>query len=54
MIIPNFCPQDPIKDMSKWPAIILAVNRIANVIGRIMSLIVSIIARNGIKIKGIL
>jgi len=40
-----------IKDMNKWSAIILAVNQIANVIGRIVSLIVLMITMNGIKIK---
>jgi len=50
IIIPNFCLEDPIKDMNKWPAIMLAVNRIANVIGRILSLIVAIVTMNGIKI----
>jgi len=48
----NFCPEDPIEDpiKSKWPAIISAINRTANVIGRIMCLIVS---TNDIKRKGV-
>jgi len=46
-------PDEPNKERSKCPAIILAVNRIANVKGRIIKLINSIITRNGINIKGV-
>jgi hypothetical protein len=38
---------------NKCPAIILAVNRILKVIGRIIFLIVSIITIKGIRIKGV-
>jgi len=51
IIIPNFCLEGLIKDVSKWPAIIFAINRIANVIGRIRSIIVSMIVINGIELK---
>lgn len=47
------CPEDPRSDRSKWPAIILAVNRIDKVIGRIISLIDSIITMNGINKAGV-
>jgi len=44
IIVPHFCPENILlKISSKWPAIILTVNRIADVTGRIMSLIVSMI-----------
>lgn len=46
-------PDDPKRDRSRWPAIIFAVSRIANVIGRITNLIDSIITINGIRIKGV-
>lgn len=41
------------KVISKWPAIILAVKRIAKVVGRMIFLIVSIKTINGIKIVGV-
>jgi len=41
-MIPNDWPEDPIKDINKCPAIMLAINRMARVIGRIINLIVSI------------
>lgn len=47
------CPEEPNKDSSKWPAIILAVKRIARVNGRIINLIDSIITIKGIRIKGV-
>jgi len=53
MIILNFCPEDPIRDINKCPAIILAINRIVNITRRIIRLIVSITVINGIKIKGV-
>lgn len=46
-------PDDPSKVKSKWPAIILAVNRIAKVRGRIISLIDSIKTMKGIRIGGV-
>jgi hypothetical protein len=45
-------PEFPNKVIRRWPAIILAVNRIAKVPGRMIFLIVSIITRNGNKIDG--
>lgn len=48
-----FCPRDPNKDNNKWPAIILAVNRIAKVRGRIISLIDSITTMKGINKIGV-
>lgn len=42
------------KTNNKWPAIILAVSRIAKVSGRIKFLIVSISTMNGIRINGVL
>lgn len=47
------CPEDPKRDRSKWPAIILAVSRIDRVIGRIINLIDSIITINGISSVGV-
>lgn len=47
------CPDDPSNDRSKWPAIILAVRRIERVIGRIISLIDSIITIKGIRGIGV-
>lgn len=47
------CPEDPKRDNNKWPAIILAVSRIDKVIGRIISLIDSIITINGINRAGV-
>lgn len=47
------CPEDPRRDKSKWPAIILAVSRIERVIGRIINLIDSIITINGINNVGV-
>lgn len=41
------------KVINKWPAIILAANRIAKVSGRIIFLIVSITTIKGIKIVGV-
>lgn len=46
-------PEDPNKERSKWPAIILAVRRMAKVKGRIISLIDSMITIKGIKIIGV-
>lgn len=46
-------PEDPNRVRSKCPAIMLAVNRIANVIGRIIKLIDSIKTMKGIKIVGV-
>jgi hypothetical protein len=46
-------PVFPIKVNSRCPAIILAVNRTANVPGRITFLIVSIHTIKGIKIVGV-
>lgn len=46
-------PVFPNNVKSKWPAIILAVNRTARVPGRIIFLIVSIHTINGIKIAGV-
>jgi hypothetical protein len=46
-------PEDPNNESSKWPAIILAVNRIAKVKGRMSKLIVSIITIKGDRIKGV-
>lgn len=46
-------PDDPKRDKSKWPAIILAVRRMASVRGRIINLINSIITINGISIIGV-
>lgn len=46
-------PVDPRRQRSKWPAIMLAVNRIARVKGRINKLIDSIITMNGIRINGV-
>lgn len=53
MIILIFCPEDPNKDKRRWPATILAVNRIESVIGRMIKLINSIKTINGIKIDGV-
>jgi hypothetical protein len=53
VIILSDCPEDPISDINKYPAIILAVNRIARVIGRIINLIVSISTMKGIRIRGV-
>jgi len=47
------CPEEPNKDRSKWPAIILAVKRMARVNGRIINLIDSIITMKGMRIKGV-
>lgn len=52
-LIFNDEPDDPSSDKRRWPAIILAVSRIAKVKGRIISLISSIITINGIKINGV-
>lgn len=52
-IIINLGPKFPNKVRSKWPAIIFAVNRIVNVIGRIIFLIDSIKIINGIRILGV-
>lgn len=46
-------PDEPKRVKSKCPAIILAVNRIDNVRGRIINLIDSIITIKGIKIGGV-
>lgn len=46
-------PVFPKRVISKWPAIILAVNRTAKVPGRIILLIVSMQTINGIKILGV-
>lgn len=43
----------PIKWISRWPAVILAVSRTANAIGWINKLIVSIIINIGISGKGV-
>lgn len=48
-----FCPEDPNKDKRRWPATMLAVNRIESVIGRIINLINSIKTINGIRIVGV-
>jgi len=44
---------DPNKDNNKWPATILAANRIANVPGRIILLTVSIITITGNRGAGV-
>lgn len=46
-------PEDPKRDNNKCPAIILAVSRIDRVIGRMISLIDSIITINGISKVGV-
>lgn len=46
-------PEDPRRVRSKWPAIILAVNRIARVKGRIINLMDSIKTIKGISMKGV-
>lgn len=46
-------PEDPKRDKSRWPAIILAVSRIDRVIGRIINLIDSMITINGISRIGV-
>lgn len=46
-------PTPPNNVNNKWPAIMLAANRIANVPGRITFLIVSINTINGIRAKGV-
>lgn len=46
-------PVDPRRHRSKWPAIMLAVSRIARVRGRINKLIDSIITMNGMRISGV-
>jgi len=46
-------PVFPIKVISKWPAIMLAARRTANVPGRIMLLTVSIHTMKGIKTEGV-
>lgn len=46
-------PVEPSNDKSKCPAIILAVNRMAKVSGRIIKLINSMITIKGIKIGGV-
>lgn len=47
------CPDEPNRDKSKCPAIKLAVNRTAKVIGRIDILINSIITIKGINNVGV-
>jgi len=47
-------PEDLINVINRWPAIILAVSRIAKVPGRIVFLIVSIITKKGNKGVGAL
>lgn len=49
----NWVKADARRTMSKCPAIILAANRTARVIGRIKALIVSIKTINGIKAVGV-
>lgn len=49
----NVGPVFPNKVIKRWPAIILAVNRIAKVPGRIKLLIVSIHTINDISIAGV-
>lgn len=49
----EFCVLFPNKDMSRCPAIILAVRRTANEPGRIIFLVVSISTMNGINITGV-
>lgn len=55
--VSNVClidgPLFPRSVNNKWPAIILAVKRTANVPGRIRFLIVSMITMNGINIDGV-
>lgn len=46
-------PDEPKRVKSRWPAIILAVNRMARVKGRIINLIDSIRTIKGIKINGV-
>lgn len=46
-------PEEPSRVKSKWPAIMLAVNRIAKVRGRIINLIDSIKTIKGIRIGGV-
>jgi hypothetical protein len=56
MLIIEYAIDDPFSPSSvinRWPAIMFAVNRIANVPGRIMFLIVSIHTINGIRIGGV-
>lgn len=51
--IDTFAPWDPNNVNNKWPATILAANRIDSVIGRIIFLTVSIITIMGIKNEGV-
>jgi hypothetical protein len=54
VVILSDCSEDPISDINKCPSIILAVNRIARVIGQIINLIVSISTMKGIRIREVL
>jgi len=51
-IVLNICLDESINDISKWPAIILDVSRIDNIV-RVTCLIVSIITINYIRIIGV-
>ena len=53
IIIDTLGPWDPNNVSNKWPATILAANRIESVIGRIIFLTVSIITIMGIKNEGV-
>lgn len=53
IIVEREFPVFPSKVKSKWPAIILADNRTANVPGRMIFLMVSIITIKGIKTDGV-
>jgi hypothetical protein len=46
-------PDEPRRVIKRWPAIILAVNRMAKVKGRINKLIVSMITIKGINKRGV-
>lgn len=46
-------PEEPRRVRSKWPAIILAVSRIARVRGRMINLIDSIRTMKGMRINGV-
>lgn len=49
----RYVPVVPSRESSRCPAIILAVSRTANVMGRIIKLIDSIITMNGIRGAGV-
>lgn len=49
----NSWPVEPIRERRRCPAIILAVSRILKVIGRMISLMDSMITMKGIRIRGV-